>query len=181
MTNVRAIWLRSGAFLTLLRSLPVPSLHYYWPLVTGHWPLFSGHWPLATILSPLASRYRPPHAPRSTPSTAPPAGSGHAQTLPRWLLPVKPTPNWQRSNEARTHQADPLIHYSAHRRFLRTNPSVPRRSPLPSCCAFARIGGGRVEGQSVCLPGSSAATPVPGSSSRRTFPPTWWTGFQMIY
>jgi hypothetical protein len=37
-TNIRAIWLRSGAFLTLLRSLPVPSMQFHWPLVTGHWP-----------------------------------------------------------------------------------------------------------------------------------------------
>jgi len=35
--------------------------------------------PLATVL--------PPHAPRSTPHDAGPAGSGRAQTLPRWLLP----------------------------------------------------------------------------------------------
>ena len=35
--------------------------------------------PLATVL--------PPHAPRSTPHDAGPAGSGRAQSLPRWLLP----------------------------------------------------------------------------------------------
>ena len=37
------------------------------------------HWPLATILSPLATISRRPPGP---------AGSGRAQTLPRWLLPA---------------------------------------------------------------------------------------------
>ena len=57
-TNTRAIWLCFGAFL----SPPASSLQF--------------HWPLITIL--------PSHAPRPTPG---PAGSGRAQTLPRWLLP----------------------------------------------------------------------------------------------
>src|SRR5208337_4576159 len=58
MTNARAIWLCFGAFL----SPPASSLQFHWPLATDH------HSPV----------------PRSTPG---PAGSGPAQTLPRWLLP----------------------------------------------------------------------------------------------
>ncbi len=57
-TNTRAIWLCFGAFL----PPPASSLQF--------------HWPLITIL--------PSHAPRPTPG---PAGSGRAQTLPRWLQP----------------------------------------------------------------------------------------------
>ena len=57
-TNTRAIWLCFGAFL----SPPASSHQFHWPLATDH------HSPV----------------PRSTPG---PAGSGRAQTLPRWLLP----------------------------------------------------------------------------------------------
>jgi hypothetical protein len=59
-TNTRSIWLRFGAFLS-------PSA-----------PFLGIHWPLC---------FRPTlHAPRLT-LHAPPAGSGRARTLPRWLLP----------------------------------------------------------------------------------------------
>jgi len=66
-TNARAIWLCFGAFFDAsaltASSLPSDSL------ATDHWPPFFPH-------SPLPPR-RPPG----------PAGSGPAQTLPRWLLP----------------------------------------------------------------------------------------------
>src|SRR5271157_4799717 len=52
-----------------LLSPPALCLRIHWPLTTGHWPPFFPH-------SPLPPR-RPPG----------PAGSGPAQTLPRWLLP----------------------------------------------------------------------------------------------
>jgi len=47
--------------------------------------LATHHWPLATVPVPLFSLYAPPVT-RPTPH-APPAGSGRAQTFPRWLLP----------------------------------------------------------------------------------------------
>src|SRR5271157_3734819 len=57
MVNTTSNWLRFGVFL----SPPASSLQFHW---------------LVTIL--------PSHDPRPTPG---PAGSGRAQTLPRWLLP----------------------------------------------------------------------------------------------
>ena len=56
------------SFSTPLLSPPVRSLHF-----TGHWPQTTGHCSPAT----RPSSRRPPG----------PAGSGRAQTLPRWLLP----------------------------------------------------------------------------------------------
>ena len=67
MINTRANWLRFGVFL----SLPPLSLQFHWPLFFRHWQLFSD---------------LTPHAPRRT-LHASPAGSGPAQTLPRWQLP----------------------------------------------------------------------------------------------
>ena len=71
---LRANWLRSGAFL----SPPDPSPPNHWPPTTHYWPLFACHRPLFSC-STL-------HAPHLT-LHAPPAGSGRAQTLPRWPLP----------------------------------------------------------------------------------------------
>jgi len=68
MINTTSNWLRFGAF-------------YHRGLLRF---AFTGHWLLTTILPPLASRPTP-HA--SRPTTPGPAGSGRAQTLPRWLLP----------------------------------------------------------------------------------------------
>jgi hypothetical protein len=97
MTNNRAIWLRSGAFL----SPPCSSLQFHWPLTTGHLPLFSRSTPHPRP-SPYVSRFTP---------HASPAGSGHAQTLPRWLPPVNRPPNYQGPNGARSRRAAPLFHY----------------------------------------------------------------------
>jgi len=83
VTNTQSIWLRFGAFLSPSAS----SLHFHWPLVTGHWSLATGHWPLVTITSLLAIILWL-HTPRLTlHAPPPPAGSGRARTLPRWLLP----------------------------------------------------------------------------------------------
>ncbi len=65
ITNTRAIWLCFGAFL----SPPAPCLLLHGALTTGHYSPATRH-------SPLPPRHPPG-----------PAGSGPAQTLPRWLLP----------------------------------------------------------------------------------------------
>src|SRR5271157_5433348 len=81
--NTTSNWLRFGAFLSP-SSLP---LQFHWPLAPGYCSCATDHHsPLATrhflqIHWPLFSR-RPPG----------PAGSGHAQTLPRWLLPSTDRP-----------------------------------------------------------------------------------------
>jgi hypothetical protein len=61
-TSARAIWLCFGAFL----SPPAPCLRLHGALTTGRY----SHTPRSTRLHPPV-----------------PAGSGRAQTLPRWLLP----------------------------------------------------------------------------------------------
>jgi|SRR5271157_5421494 len=61
-TNTRANWLRFGAFL----SPSAPCLRLHWALTTGHYS------------------HAPRHPRRHPPG---PAGSGRAQTLPRWQLP----------------------------------------------------------------------------------------------
>src|SRR5208283_2394832 len=71
-TNTRSVWLRSGAFLS--PPVPLPSAS----LTTGHYPLA----PRLTLHAPRPLGRRPPG----------PAGSGRAQTLPRWLLPATDRP-----------------------------------------------------------------------------------------
>jgi len=62
-------------------SIPVVSASSISP-ATGYWPLFSCHWP------PLATRhFLQIHWPLFSHPPPGPAGSGRAQTLPRWLLP----------------------------------------------------------------------------------------------
>ena len=113
MTNARAIWLCFGAFL----SPPASSLQLHWPLATDH------HSPV----------------PRSTPG---PAGSGHAQTFPHWLLPdtdrrfVKDRTGSnldERSSSLVWHQTGPC---------LRKNRSVFPRSPPLDRRPFSRTGNG---------------------------------------
>ena len=86
MINTTSNWLRFGVFL----SPTVPS--------------FRIHWPLTTVLV-LLTTILPFHAPRRTRE---PAGSGRAQTVPRWLLPVQPTANCQGTCEHRSRRAGPL-------------------------------------------------------------------------
>ena len=99
MINTTSNWLCFCSF----PSSPVSSLRIHWPLTTGYCSRAMGHYPLAS---------RPtPHAPRRPPLG--PAGSGHAQTLPRWHLCHRPS-DCQRPNGTRSRRAPPyLIPYAA--------------------------------------------------------------------
>ena len=155
MFNIRAIWLCFGAFL----SPPARSLRIRWP---------------------LSSRFTL-HAPRRRPQG--PAGSGRAQTLPRWLLPD--TDRRIAKDTARPNYADwsSSFSMSPDGRFLllrksgrriggeaRQNPQTPM---LDREC--------KERWQGVCCrgtkPGLMAETSPRGIDRRRRGPAGgWWRG-----
>ena len=125
--NTRAIWFRFGAFL----SSPARFLRI--------------HWPLAPVFSPLATTFPP---------SARPAGSGRAQTLPRWILCHQPH-ELSKAERGPISTSSPTI-LVCHRttRFLRTNQMNPfllaRRRPTVNCSV---VGGGAQRQQlQACLP-----------------------------
>ncbi len=106
-TNTRAIWLRSGAFL----SPPAPSLQI--------------HWPLATILSPLATRPTS-HATRAAVRQT--SGVRSWADPPPLATACHRPPNCQGVVRDRSRRAAPLSHYSPNQ-AIPADKSI-RSSPL---------------------------------------------------
>src|SRR5208337_2218332 len=77
VTNTQSIWLRFGAFLSPSAS----SLHFHWPLVTGHWSLLPRYWPSFSGSTLHASRSTPhPHQRGQDVRGPSPAGYCHPPT-----------------------------------------------------------------------------------------------------
>ena len=113
MTNARAIWLCFSAFL----SPPAPCLRLHGALTTGHY----SHAPRATRLHPPV-----------------PAGSGRAQTLPRWLLPDTDSRFGKDRTGPDRDERSLSFSMAPNRAILRKNQSVFPRSPPLDRRPFSR-------------------------------------------
>ena len=120
--------------------------------------------PLATVL--------PPHAPRSTPHDAGPAGSGRGQTLPRWLLPDT-NPRFVKERTGPDLNEHPLYFSMSPNRAIPAENSK-FSSPLAAVQPLARsrmASGARRRFLQACLPAGSRSQCLPPPHAD---PPNQW-------
>jgi len=97
----------------------------------------------------LLTTILPSHTPRPTPG---PAGSGRAQTLPRWLLPDTDSRiGKDRTGPDRDERSPPISVCHRNGRFLRTNLTFPLHSPPLTRWPFFRGQGAQPQFVQACL------------------------------